>query len=103
MVWSAASYAVALSGLVLVGIGFAAVFPVVLGAIGDAYASLSGTAFSIALVIALGGNAILNYLVGIVAHRYGIAFFPAVVLVSLFCMTVLIVAAKARAGAQGHH
>lgn len=103
LLWTAGSYAVALAGLVLTGIGFAAVFPVVLGAIGDAYTSLSGTAFGIALVIALGGNTILNYLVGVVAQAVGIAYFPVIVLVSLFCMTLLIIAVKARVGPQHGH
>lgn len=96
MLWSAEAYAVALTGLAIVGVGFAAVFPVVLGAIGDAYASLSGTAFGIALVIALVGNTILNYLVGVVAQSYGIEHFPAIVIASLACMTLLILAARAR-------
>ena len=103
LLWTAGTYAVALAGLVLTGIGFAAVFPVVLGAIGDAYASLSGTAFGIALVIALGGNTILNYLVGVVAQAVGIAYFPVIVLVSLFCMTLLIIAVRTRVGPRHGH
>ncbi|MBP1657614.1 MAG: transporter, partial [Bacteroidetes bacterium] len=103
LLWTAGTYAVALAGLVLTGIGFAAVFPVVLGAIGDAYASFSGTAFGIALVIALGGNTILNYLVGVVAQAVGIAYFPVIVLVSLFCMTLLIIAVRTRVGPRHGH
>jgi FHS family glucose/mannose:H+ symporter-like MFS transporter len=93
---SAASYAVALTGLVLMGIGFAAVFPVILGVVGDAYAGLSGTAFSIVFVIALVGNMILNYLVGVVAEVNGIKCFPAIVLASLIVMLVLMLAVQRR-------
>jgi FHS family glucose/mannose:H+ symporter-like MFS transporter len=93
---AAGTYSVALIGLVLTGIGFAAVFPVVLGAVGDAYAALSGTAFSIVLVIALVGSTILNYLVGILAHAYGITAFPLMVLASACCMCLLIVVMRKR-------
>jgi fucose permease len=93
---TAGAYGVALIGLVLLGIGFAAVFPVVLGAVGDAYAALSGTAFSIVLVIALIGSTILNYLVGILAHAYGITVFPVMVLASVCCMCLLILIMKKR-------
>lgn len=91
-----ASYPTALIGLTLIGIGFAPVFPAILGAIGDAFAGLSGTAFSIALVIALIGNMGLNYLVGLIAHHHGIEQLPLVVLASLCCMVVLLFVARRR-------
>jgi MFS transporter, FHS family, glucose/mannose:H+ symporter len=94
LLMSASGYIVAVTGLVLMGVGFAAVFPVVLGVIGDAYAALSGTAFSIALVIALSGSMVLNYLVGIIAQLYGIRFFPLLVLAALCMMVVLIIVAR---------
>jgi MFS transporter, FHS family, glucose/mannose:H+ symporter len=98
-------YPTAIIGLVLMGIGFAPVFPLVLGAVGDVYAALSGTAFSIALVIALIGNMGLNYLVGLVAHHHGIRQFPGLVLASLFLMVVLLLVTKRRLAAAGriHH
>jgi MFS transporter, FHS family, glucose/mannose:H+ symporter len=102
LLFSATSYAAAVVGLVLIGIGFAAVFPVILGMIGDAYAAFSGTAFSIALVIALVGSTILNYLVGIMAQHYGIKFFPLLVLASLCVMFLLILAAKRRVSPASH-
>jgi MFS family permease len=40
-------------GLILLGIGFAAGFPVILGYVGEMYSDLSGTAFSFVFVIAL--------------------------------------------------
>ena len=56
------SYALSFVALIICGIGLAAGFPVLLGYIGQLYANLSGTAFSIAFVIALAGNSIINYL-----------------------------------------
>jgi len=98
LLWSSA-YAIALLGLTLIGIGFAPVFPAILGIVGDAFAGLSGTAFSIVLVIALIGNTGLNYCVGIIAHQYGIEQLPLVVLASLCAMVVLLAAAKRRISA----
>ena len=48
--------------MVLVGAGLASTFPVILSIVGSRYASLSGTAFSVALVIALIGQTLLNSL-----------------------------------------
>jgi len=99
LVWSS-SYEIAIVGLTLTGIGFAPVFPAVLGAIGDAFSGLSGTAFSIALVIALLGNTGLNYCVGLIAHHHGIEQLPLVVLSSLCVMVALLVAAKRKVSAS---
>lgn len=84
------TYITSIIGLVLIGVGFAPQFPVVLGYIGDIYKHLSGTAFSIALVIALCGNIILNYLTGVIAQTYGIKYFTAVLLISLILMTIFL-------------
>ncbi|MBZ0198842.1 MAG: MFS transporter, partial [Ignavibacteriaceae bacterium] len=86
----ASTYAIAVTGLVLLGIGFAASFPVVLGYVGDIYKQLSGTAFSIALVIALTGNMILNYTTGVIAQTFGIKYFTSVLFLSLILMTVVL-------------
>lgn len=55
-----------------VGAGLAAGFPIMLGYVGERFEHLSGTAFSIAFSIALTGNMILNYIMGIIAKAYGI-------------------------------
>src|SRR6266581_591657 len=60
------------AGLVLMGAGFAAAFPVVFALVGDRYASLSGTAFSIVLAMALTGGMLLPYLTGILGQAYGL-------------------------------
>lgn len=86
----ASSLPSAIIGLVLLGIGFAATFPVVLGYVGDIYANLSGTAFSIVIVIGLIGNTILNYLVGAVSQSFGIKQFPIILLISLILMSFIL-------------
>lgn len=62
----------AAAGLFLLGSGLAAGFPTMLGIVGNRYPDLSGTAFSFVLVIALLGNMLVNYTMGIVAEGYGI-------------------------------
>ncbi|MHC1732602.1 MAG: sugar MFS transporter [Bacteroidales bacterium] len=60
------------TGLFLLGAGLAAGFPTMLGLVGNRYPDLSGTAFSFVLVIALLGNILVNYTMGLVAENYGI-------------------------------
>lgn len=62
----------AAAGLFLAGAGLAAGFPTMLGLVGNRYPHLSGTAFSFVLVIALAGNMLINYSMGVVAENYGI-------------------------------
>lgn len=64
--------ALAAVGIFLIGAGFAAGFPVILGWIGERYAAMSGTAFSIALVMALSGGMLLPYLTGVLGSTYGL-------------------------------
>jgi fucose permease len=74
----------------ILGVGYAPVFPIVLGYIGTLYKDLSGTAFSIALFIALSGNTILNLLMGVLADVTGIKSFPYLLLGILLCMAFLL-------------
>ena len=84
------SYSYVLAGLITIGAGFAASFPVILGYIGQIYSKLSGTAFSIAFVIALTGNALINYLFGIISNEYGTKQLPVLLLSVIACLFVLI-------------
>lgn len=59
--------ALIIPGTFMLGLGFASTFPVILGEVGEKYKEMSGTAFSIALVIALTGNTLLNLMVGMVS------------------------------------
>lgn len=58
-------------GVFLVGAGFAAMFPTVLSFIGERYAALSGTAFSLAIVMALVGGMLLPYATGVLGGAFG--------------------------------
>jgi fucose permease len=65
-VWGAAL------GLVLIGVGFASIFPTTLGAAGARFAGRSGTVFGILIAIALSGGMTLPWLVGHLARDYGL-------------------------------
>jgi hypothetical protein len=71
-----ANYNASLGGVILIGAGLAAVFPVVLGYVGDRYPQQSGTAFSTIFVLALVGNMTVNKSFGYIAHDYGISQYP---------------------------
>ena len=88
------SYSFAFIGLVITGIGLSAGFPVILGYIGQLYEKLSGTAFSIALVIALTGNTIINYFFGIIAHNYTATRLPLLIFVCAVCMIIILLLIK---------
>ncbi len=84
------SYNIAFTALIITGVGLAAGFPVILGYVGQLYAHLSGTAFSIALVIALTGNTILNYSFGYIADQYSITYLPLLIIGCIVCMIILL-------------
>lgn len=78
-----------LIGLVLLGAGLAAGFPIMLGFVGDRYAELSGTAFSFVLFVALVGNMLINYMMGIIVQSYGIKHLITVAFILVSAMVVL--------------
>jgi FHS family glucose/mannose:H+ symporter-like MFS transporter len=88
------SFNIALMGLVCLGAGLAGGFPIMLGFVGDRYTELSGSAFSFVLFIALIGNMLVNYGMGIIAQNFGIhhlitvAFAESVILI-LLCLIIL--------------
>jgi MFS transporter, FHS family, glucose/mannose:H+ symporter len=87
------SYGVAVAGLVCIGIGLAAGFPVMLGFVGNLYAEVSGTAFSIVLTIALIGNMLVNVAMGVIAEKYGVQHLTTVafsLLAVMFALSVII-------------
>ena len=83
------SYYPAVCGLILIGGGLAAGFPIMLGFVGDRFKELSGTAFSIVFVIALIGNMIINYCMGFIVQRYGVRHLTTVGLIEFFIMMIL--------------
>src|SRR5688572_433974 len=88
------SYNLAFVAVIITGLGLAAGFPVILGYVGQLYANLSGTAFSIALVIALTGNTILNYLFGWITRQYSVSYLPVQMIACVICMLILLVLIK---------
>jgi MFS family permease len=79
----------ALVGPLLIGTGLAAIFPVVLGYVGDRYPQQSGTAFSTIFVVALAGNMAINKAFGYVAHNFGVQQFP-LVLIGLLVLSAML-------------
>jgi len=59
-------------GVILLGLGFAAIFPTTLAIVGGTFPSLTGTAFGIIFVIALTGGMLSPWLAGKIAHVYSI-------------------------------
>jgi MFS family permease len=68
--------------MIFIGLGLAAGFPVVLGFVGNRYAKWSGTAFGIALTIALSGNMLINYLIGVFTQGWGMQVYPVIMIVT---------------------
>ena len=88
------TYANSLVALIMLGAGFAASFPVILGYIGHIYATLSGTAFSIAFVIGLTGNTLINYSFGLLSNQYGTKQLPVLLLCVIACLLIQILLIK---------
>jgi fucose permease len=85
----AQSFYVGVLALVLLGAGLANGFPVMLGITGSRYAERSGTAFSFVLVVALTGNMLVNYFMGVIAKNYGVYQLTNVALAELAVMILL--------------
>jgi MFS family permease len=83
-------YNASLVGALLVGCGLAAIFPVVLGYVGDRYPQLSGTAFSTIFVTALVGNMLINKTFGYVAQKHGVVQYPTMMVVLLAASALLL-------------
>jgi MFS transporter, FHS family, glucose/mannose:H+ symporter len=79
----------AVIGLMLVGFGFAAVFPVIFAFVGDIYSKLSGTAFSVVLVMALTGGMLYPYITGILANSFGLKISLILIPCSLVCSAMV--------------
>jgi len=86
---SGISTVVALTGFMLVGAGLAGGFPIMLGFVGARYQNISGTAFSFVLTIALLGNMLINYGMGIISEKYGISNLMIVTFAEISIMAIL--------------
>jgi len=85
------------SGMAILGAGLAACFPVIMGQVAGKYTHLSGTALSIVLVLALLGNMLCNYGMGIMSNTWGIGVLPVVIAGGLLIQLFLIVPTISRA------
>ena len=86
---SGISTIVALTGFIMVGAGLAGGFPIMLGLVGARYQNISGTAFSFVLTIALLGNMLINYFMGIISEKYGISNLIIVMFAEMIFMALL--------------
>jgi MFS family permease len=87
----AGSLYTAIPGLVLLGAGLAAGFPVMLGITGERFKELSGTAFSFVMTVALTGNMLVNYMMGLIAAKYGISSLTIVAFAEMSLQIVLFI------------
>lgn len=76
--------------MVLIGFGVGATFPVVLNYIGSTFRSQSGTAFSIALFIALCGQSVLNRFTGWAFDHGDYHWFTVVLMTALVVIMLLV-------------
>ena len=76
--------------MVLLGFGVGATYPVVLNYIGGVFRELSGTAFSIAIFIALCGQSVFNKLTGIAFDNGNYQLLPVVLILAVLAMMVLV-------------
>ena len=81
---------VAAVSVFMLGVGFAATFPIVLGFVGERYADLSGTAFSFAIAMALCGGMLMPWLAGVVGAVYGMRASFAIVPAALVLLAILL-------------
>jgi fucose permease len=77
-------------GVFALGAGFAAMFPTVLGFVGTRFATLSGTAFSAAITMALIGGMTFPYLAGVLGERFGMRGSFLIVPVALLIQAILL-------------
>lgn len=88
------SLAISVTGLILLGAGLSGGFPIMLGYVGSLYPGLSGTAFSFVFFIALMGNTLINFLMGLVAQNFGvdhlITFAMALAVIMIFAAIIIV-------------
>ena len=89
MVLFSPASSVTVAGLLLLGVGYAACFPVVLGFVADVFPRRSGTAFGVLFSVALIGNMTINKSTGWITQAYhDVGQLPKVLLVALVALTI---------------
>jgi fucose permease len=64
----APSGVLASAGAVILGLGFAAIYPTTLAIVGGRFAGLTGTAFSVVIAVGLVGGMLAPWLAGLIAE-----------------------------------
>jgi len=72
VLWLSPARTPAMIGAVLIGLGFSPVYPTILAIVGENFAALTGTAFSIVISIGLAGGMIAPWLAGRIAEASGL-------------------------------
>lgn len=94
------SESLAALGVFCLGAGFAATFPVLLSLVAARYASLSGTAFSIVMVMAFIGGMLFPYATGVLGETYGLRGSLVIVPATLVLLATLLVVSSSRLASQ---
>ncbi len=76
-------------GIILLGLGSAAGFPVILGFAAQVHDEIRGAAFSFVFVIALIGNILANYLTGLISDQFGMFVIPWILFASAVGVLVI--------------
>lgn len=89
-------YIIVIAGLTILGAGFGAIFPILLGYLGNLFSEASGTAFSFVFSMALIGNMIINAGVGQITHNGNFHYYLFVLLICLLLqvLTFSVIAKK---------
>jgi fucose permease len=90
-----APYFVRVAGLFFLGAGLSPGFPVMLGVIGELFKNVSATAFSFAMLIALTGNTLINYMTGILVDSFGTGVYLYVIMFEIIAMAIVFVLIRA--------
>ena len=88
-------YFIKVTGMFFIGAGLAPGFPVMLGSAGELFKEVSATAFSFAMLIALIGNTLINYITGVLTEKFGMGVFPYVIMTEIVALLLLFVVIRA--------
>ena len=89
LIWFSGSVTMAAAAFALLGTGLAAGFPTMLGIVGNRYPDISGTAFSFVMAVALIGNILVNYSMGLVTENFGITHLTTFTFAELALLVIL--------------
>ena len=89
LIWFSGSVTMAAAAFALLGTGLAAGFPTMLGIVGNRYPDISGTAFSFVMAVALIGNILVNYSMGLVTENFGIKHLTTFTFAELAVLVIL--------------